>query len=87
MVDEFNDKYEQIRQSDAPHVQKVAQLFELRARFLLERKWQREVELAKAMHDDDSLLKGRIKLGVLRSIISMYRASYEGVTGRRDWDD
>jgi len=86
-MDELDDRYEQILQSDAPDVKKVARLFDLRASFLLERKWQREVELAKAMHDDDSLLKGRIKLGVFRSIISLYRASYERVTGGRDWDE
>ena len=86
-MDEFNDTHEQILQSDAPDADKVARLFELRANVLLERKWQREVELAAAMHDEDSVLKGRIKLGVLTSILSMYRASYERVTGRRDWDE
>ena len=86
-MDEFDDKCEQILQSDAPNARKVVQLFEVRANFLLERKWQREIELSAAMHDDDSLLKGRVKLGVLRSIISLFRASCERVTGRRDWDE
>ena len=86
-MDELNEQKEEILQSDVPDVQKLARVFELWARENLQLKWQRELELARAMHDNDSVAKAHIKLEVLRSAMSIFSASYGAVTGRREWNE
>ena len=77
----------EILESDVPDVDKLARVFELRTREHRQRKWQRELELAKAMRDDESTAKAHIKLDVLRSTMSIFSASYGAVTGRREWHE
>jgi predicted transcriptional regulator len=76
----------EIRASDLPEVEKLAQAFGWITRRYVEHA-QQEVELARAMADGESLVKEQIKLEMMKHVRSIFQDCYRLVTGRRAWDE
>ena len=52
--------------------------------------FKRQLEIARASHDEDAIIKGQIKLGVLKAARGMFAGSYRAALGNKpegDWND
>jgi hypothetical protein len=78
-------EFEQIMTSDLPEIDKLA-----RAYLLILRQHQafsqNEIELRKALQDDQALLKEQIKAGTLKYSSEIFAFCYYRVTGRKPSD-
>ena len=78
----FND----IKASNLPEAEKVAQAFQwLTSRYM--ENSGREIELLRAMNDQESLVKERIKLGVMKHARGMFHNCYKFMIGREAWHE
>jgi predicted transcriptional regulator len=75
-----------VKESDLPDVDKVAQVFGWILSRTIEH-GEREVELAKAMQDRETLIKEQIKLGVIKYAREIFNDCGRHVLGRRFWDE
>lgn len=80
------DEYQKIIKSDLPDIEKLAQAFALITGRYVEHA-ANEIELARAMQDQESLVKEQIKLGMMRHARSIFQDCYRAVTGRKAWDE
>jgi hypothetical protein len=76
----------EIKASDQSEVEKVAQAFDWVTSQIVEN-GQREIELAKAMKDQDSLVKEQIKLSMMNHARGIFQACFKHVTGAEAWDE
>ena len=80
------DELQEIVKLDLSEVEKLARAFEwITSRYV--EHGEQEVELAKAMKDQESLVKEQIKLGVMKHARGIFQDCYRLVTGRRAWDE
>jgi hypothetical protein len=73
---------DEVRASDKPEVEKVAQIFAYLTQGIIEQA-EREIELARAMHDQDEVVKQQIKMETVKFVRQMFEDCYSRVTGRR----
>jgi hypothetical protein len=72
--------------SDLSDVEKLAQAFGWITGRIVEH-GQHEVEIARAMQDQERLIKEQIKLGVMQHARGIFDFCHKQVTGRTAWDD
>jgi hypothetical protein len=78
--------FNEIKASDLPEVEKVAQAFRWLTSRYMEHS-QQEIELLRAMSDRESLVKEQIKLGVMKHTRGIFHDCYKFMIGRRAWDE
>jgi hypothetical protein len=76
------DELERILSSDRDEMQKLTAAFDWLTRRIIEVA-ENEIELARAMHDDDAVVKQQIKLQTLRLARDVFQTCYLRVTGTR----
>jgi len=81
-----HNEYMLIFESDLPEIEKVAQAFDFVTGQLLDY-GQKEMELYKAMGDQDSLIKEQIKLETIKFTRGVFNQAFTRVTGRSAWDE
>jgi hypothetical protein len=77
---------QKIAKKDLPEIEKLAEAFNLLSNRYIEHS-QNEVELLRALGDEESLIKERIKAGVMENARSMFRDCYRVITGRSAWHE
>ena len=78
--------YEHIMESDIPDVQKLLQSFESILVQVIGHT-EAEIEIARAMQDEDARIKEQIKMETVKFTRGILRHSYLRITGRKDWDE
>jgi hypothetical protein len=81
-----NKELEAIYRSDLPEIEKIAQAFDHLSKFYLG-EFENEIELLKAMNDEENLIKARIKYGMTDLTRGWFRDIYKSVTGEKAWDE
>jgi len=80
------EEYNTIFEMDLPDIEKLARAFEwVTGRYVGHA--QQEIELIRALGDQESLVKEQIKLGVMKHARSIFYDCYRRVTGRKVWDE
>jgi hypothetical protein len=46
---------------------------------------QRQAEVARAIHDDEALVKEQIKMEVLKAVRQIFQVNYQRITGDEAW--
>lgn len=77
---------QEIAERDLPDIEKLAQAFNLLTRRYVEHA-QNEIELHRAMGDEESMIKERIKSGVMESARGIFQDCYRVIAGRSAWDE
>ena len=77
---------EEIARKPLPDIEKLAQAFDLLSRRYVEQA-HNETELRRAMGDEESMIKERIKAGVMETARSMFQECYRMIAGRSVWDE
>jgi len=80
------EEFQQILDSDLSEVEKLAQTFGWITGRIVEHS-HREVELARAMQDRETLVKAQIKLAAIEHSRQILDYCYLRVTGGRAWHD
>ncbi len=83
------DYYDRIRELlalDIPDIDKLCQFFDDVTRAIVTHA-HREIELARAMQDDEAVLKVQIKMSTMRHVRSIFSTGYQMITGKEAWDD
>jgi hypothetical protein len=76
----------EIKASDLPEVEKLAQAFDwVTSRYV--ESGRHEVELARAMKDQDSVVKEQIKVSMMEHAREIFQTCFKYVTGREAWDE
>ena len=79
-------EFDAIIKSDLSEVDKLAQTFDfITSRFVDHADAQ--IELARAMKDQQALVKEQIKLGVMQHARSIFQDCHRSVIGRKAWDE
>ena len=82
----FQVKFNEIVGSDMPDIDKLKWAFDFTTRTVIEHAHS-EIELAQAMHDQESKIKTQIKMETLKFARQMFGTHYLRITGRRAWDE
>jgi hypothetical protein len=77
---------QEIAEKDLPDVDKLAQAFNLFTSRYVEHA-QNEIELRRAMGDEESVIKERIKSGVMETARGIFQDCYRVIMGRSAWDE
>lgn len=77
---------QKIASEDLPDMEKLAEAFNLLTRRYIEHA-QNEIELLRALGDEQSLIRERIKAGVMENARSMFLDCYRVITGRSAWHE
>lgn len=80
------EEVKQIIATDLPEIDKLAQAFKLVTDRVVEHA-QHEIELARAMKDQEMVVKQQIKMETLKHARSILQDCYMLVTRRRAWDE
>jgi hypothetical protein len=80
------EKDQRIVRSDLTEVEKLAQSFRSITDRYVEHA-EAQVELARAMKDQEALVKEHIKLGVMNHARSIFQDCFRSITGRMAWDE
>jgi hypothetical protein len=83
---EIHDWIREIQRSDRPEIDKLREFFGQTTDKIIGFA-EREVDLAKAMHDRESLIKVQIKMETLKSARAIFAQGYYLFTGRKAWDE
>jgi len=78
--------FNQIKGSELPEAEKIARAFEWITDRYLEHN-AHEIELLRAMGDQESLVKEQIKQNMMKHTRTIFRDCYQFMTGRRAWDE
>ena len=81
-----NKELDAIYRSDLPEVEKIAQAYDHLSKFYLD-EFTNEIELHKAMSDENNLVKAHIKYGMLELTRSWLNDIFRNVTGKKAWDE
>jgi hypothetical protein len=77
---------QKIARQDLPEIEKLAQAFDLVTSSYIANA-RNEVELLRALGDEENLIKERIKSGVMENARSIFLDCYRVVTGRSAWHE
>ncbi len=80
------DKLDEIFDSDQAEIAKLAQAFEWITGQHIEH-GEREIELFRAMQDQEMLIKEQIKLSTIKYTRGVFNDCHQRATGRRAWDE
>ena len=83
---DYSDWVREIRHSDQPEVDKLKAVFG-RATAQIVEFAEKEIELARAMQDDETLVKVQIKMETIKTARSIFDSGYLAATGKRAWDE
>jgi dTDP-D-glucose 4,6-dehydratase len=84
--EDFVTVINEIKASDLPEVEKVARAFDwVTGRYVENGRYA--VELARAMKDQESLVKEQIKLSLMMHTRGIFQTCFKHVTGREAWDE
>jgi hypothetical protein len=83
---EFFDWIRDIQRSNQPEADKLKEFFGRVTAQILEY-GEKEVELARAMQDRESLVKHQIKLETIKTARSIFARGFQLATGRTAWDE
>jgi hypothetical protein len=80
------DQLDKIFRSNLTEIEKLAQAFDWVTGRHIEH-GEHEIELLRAMQDQDMLVKEQIKLSTIKYTRSVFQDCYRRATGRRAWDE
>ena len=83
---EFSDWVREIQHSDQPEIDKLKALFEKMTGQIVEFA-VKEIELARAMQDDETLVKVQVKMETMKTARRIFGRGYQIATGKRAWDE
>ena len=83
---DFDKVMKEIQASDLPEAEKVARAFDLVTSRVVENSLH-EIELARAMKDQDSLVKEQIKLSMMNHARGIFQVCFKRMTGEEAWDE
>lgn len=83
---DFHDWVREIQRSDRSEVDKMREYFERITAQIVDFA-EKEIELARAMHDREALVKVQIKLETMKTARSIFAQSYQIATGRKISDE
>jgi hypothetical protein len=76
----------EIRESSLPEMDRLAYAFGWITDRIIEQ-GMRNIELARALRDDDSVIKYQIQTEVIRHARNIFQSCHLLVTGRKAWDE
>ena len=80
------DELSKIFRSDRAEIEKLAQAFEwITGQHIYH--GELEIELLRAMHDEEMLVKEQIKLSTIKYLRGVFNDCFQRATGRRAWDE
>jgi hypothetical protein len=80
------EKVNEIVKSDRPDIVKLALSFdEITGRIIANS--ERDIELWRALHDQEAIIKEQIKMETLKHARTILQECYHRVTGRKDWNE
>jgi hypothetical protein len=82
----FQDRMDEIVASALPDVEKLKQGFGLVTEQIIDYA-QHEIELARALHDDEGRVKTQVKMSTMKWAREIFDTWYTRITGRRAWDE
>lgn len=80
------EEYEKIIASDLPDLRKLARAFDCITGFIVSSAGG-DIEVARALHDRDTLVKTQIKMETIKHARSIFEDCYQRVTGEWPWPD
>lgn len=80
------DDLNTIIKTDLPEIERLAQAFEWVTDRFIEQA-QKEIELARALGDQETVIKEHIKTEVMKHARSIFQDCYRRVTRRSAWDE
>jgi hypothetical protein len=83
---ELPSVFREIKNADMPTEEKLAKAFEWMTHRALDFS-EKEIELARAMKDDEGLIKVQIKHEMLKTSREMFQDCYRAILGRKAWDE
>jgi hypothetical protein len=89
MMENDQDIFDWIREiqgSDQPEIDKLKAFFGQITTRIIEFA-EKEIELAKAMQDRESLVKQQIKMETIKSARGIFARGYQIATGKKAWDE
>jgi hypothetical protein len=78
--------FRQIRNSDLCEIEKLTQAFQWMTSRILALS-EKEIELARAMKDEEALIREQIKYEVMKSARGIFQECYRAMFGRKAWDE
>ena len=78
--------FDQIFEQEVPEIEKLAQGFNWITSQYLET-YARQIEVTRALQDNESLVKEQIKLEMVRHLRQVFNHCYYRSVGRRAWDE
>jgi hypothetical protein len=78
------EEIDRIMATDLPDHEKIAQTFDCITRFIIASAAS-DIEVARAMHDREGLVKTQIKMETIKHARVIYEGCYQRVTGQRPW--
>jgi hypothetical protein len=76
----------EMRESQRPDIEKLAHMFDWITRRIVEQ-GLRDTEVARALRDEDTLIKNQIKTETIRHAREVFQTCHMVATGRRAWDE
>ena len=77
-------EFEEIFSSDLSEADKIAKGFHHIVSTIISHS-QNEIELRKAMNDQETLIKEQIKLNTIQHVKGIFDMAYQRATGKRSW--
>jgi len=84
--EELPTVFRDIKNSDLPEAEKLAKAFDWLTNRILAYS-ETEIELARAMKDQDALVREQIKHEMTKSARCMFQDCFRAVLGRKAWDE
>ena len=83
---DYYDWIREIQHSDQTEIDKLKEFFEQTTAKIVGSA-EKEIELAKAMQDRETLIKHQIKMETIKGARGIFARGYQIVTGKKAWDD
>lgn len=80
------NEIDEILTTDLPEIQKLAKIFQWITNYYIQNSAQ-EIELLKALGDQEALVREQIKQSVFQHAQSIFQQSHLLVTKRKAWDE
>jgi hypothetical protein len=82
---ELPSVFRKIKESDLPSEEKLAEAFDWMTSRMLEFA-KKEIELTRALKDEDALIREQIKYEMTKSARDMFQDCFRAVLGRKAWE-
>jgi len=83
---DFEPELNAILASRLPDMPRLARAFDGLTSFIIEGT-ERQIDLARAMRDEQEVVKQQIKMETLKHARGIFQTCYRGVTGKAAWND